>query len=108
MAKPWLTALVILTSSVAGAGAGPSPERQQQLLYLLRQDCGSCHGMTLKGGLGPPLLPLALADRDDAQLVDTILQGRAGTPMPPWAFEISPGEAGWLVERLKKGLADDH
>jgi cytochrome c55X len=107
MARPWLAGLVILMLSGAGARAQPPAERQQQLLYLLRQDCGSCHGMTLKGGLGPPLMPAALADRGDALLVDTILRGRPGTPMPPWAFEISPAEAGWLVEQLKEGLPDD-
>jgi cytochrome c55X len=107
MVRPWLAALVILASTAANAGSVPSSERQHQLLYLLRQDCGSCHGMTLKGGLGPPLLPAALADRADALLVDTILNGRAGTPMPPWAFEIGPAEAGWLVEQLKEGLPDD-
>jgi len=34
-----------------------SAERQTELLYLLKQDCGSCHGMTLQGGLGSSLLP---------------------------------------------------
>ncbi len=32
-----------------------STQRQQELLHLLKHDCGSCHGMTLKGGLGPDL-----------------------------------------------------
>ena len=88
--------------------AEPPQGRQQELLYRLRQDCGSCHGMTLKGGLGPPLLPADLARKDDAALIDTILRGRPGTPMPPWAFEISAAEAGWLVGQLKAGLADAH
>ncbi len=86
--------------------AEPSQGRQQELIYRLRQDCGSCHGMTLKGGLGPPLLPADLAGKDDAALIDTILHGRPGTPMPPWDFEISAAEAGWLVGQLKEGLAD--
>ena len=34
-----------------------------KLVALVREDCGSCHGRTLKGGLGPPLLPEALAGR---------------------------------------------
>jgi mono/diheme cytochrome c family protein len=38
---------------------GPVPAaldtaRQAELLHLLKHDCGSCHGMTRKGGLGPP------------------------------------------------------
>jgi cytochrome c55X len=101
-----LAAMTIATSISSHGLAGPPPGRQQELLYRLRQDCGSCHGMTLKGGLGPPLLPAVLAGKDDATLVDTILNGRPGTPMPPWEFEISAAEAEWLVGELKKGVAD--
>ena len=43
------------------AGLGDLPrERTAALSYLVRQDCGSCHGMTLKGGLGQSLRPAAL------------------------------------------------
>ncbi len=98
---------VMVAALISGqALAAPSQERQAELLYRLRQDCGSCHGLTLKGGLGPPLLPADLAGKNDAALIATILQGRPGTPMPPWAFEISAAEAGWLVGQLKEGLAD--
>lgn len=90
----------------ADLGAEPEAARQAELLHRLRHDCGSCHGMTLKGGLGPPLLPEVLAGRDDDELVDVILHGRPGTPMPPWDFEISDEEAAWLVQKLKKGLDD--
>jgi cytochrome c55X len=86
----------------AAAGAPPA-QRQAELVDLLHQDCGSCHGMTLKGGLGPPLLAAALADKPLDLLVDTILHGRPGTPMPPWAGEISGEEAAWLARRLHDG-----
>jgi cytochrome c55X len=77
------------------------PERQAALSELLRQDCGSCHGMTLKGGLGPALLPEALAGKSDALLIETILNGRPGTAMPPWRGFFSPDEAAWLVRQLR-------
>ena len=64
--------------------AAPSPERRRELVHLVRQDCGSCHGMTLQGGLGPPLTPAALRDRPVDSMVATIYGGRPGTPMPPW------------------------
>lgn len=102
-----LAAMSITTLISGHTLAEPPHGRQQELLYRLRQDCGSCHGMTLKGGLGPPLLPADLAAKDDAALIDTILRGRPGTPMPPWDFEISAAEAGWLVGQLKEGVADD-
>jgi cytochrome c55X len=61
--------------------------------------------MTLKGGLGPSLLPEALAGKDEADLAAIVLHGVPGTPMPPWGIEISPAEAAWFVARLKQGLA---
>ena len=59
------------------ARAEVDASRQIELMYLIRQDCGSCHGMTLKGGLGPSLLPDALSGKPSELLVSTILEGRA-------------------------------
>ena len=83
------------------AAAEPAPSRQQALLNLLKQDCGACHGLKLTGGLGPPLLPTDLNGKSDEMLIDTILNGRRGTAMPPWQRFISRDEAAWLVGRLK-------
>ena len=88
------------------AADGPSSARQQELLHLLRHDCGSCHGMTLKGGLGPPLRPERLVGRSDEELVTTIMQGVPDTPMPPWGVELERREVEWLVRQLKTGLDD--
>ncbi|WP_328591519.1 c-type cytochrome [Methylotetracoccus oryzae] len=76
-------------------------ERQQQLLNLLKQDCGSCHGLQFKGGLGPPLLPEALSGKPDSTLIDTIVNGRPGTAMPPWRGFLTADEAAWLVNQLR-------
>lgn len=77
--------------------------RQAELLYLLKHDCGSCHGMTRKGGLGPPLLPGNLRDRPQLLLVNTVLEGRRGTPMPPWRGQLTEPEVRWLVDVLREG-----
>jgi cytochrome c55X len=79
-------------------------ERQTALMNLLKQDCGSCHGLTLKGGLGPALLPQDLQGKSDAMLIGTILDGRPGTPMPPWKPELNRDDARWLVEQLRQGV----
>ncbi len=108
----WLKAIFLVAgvglaaASVASARATEaiSAERQSDLLYLVRQDCGSCHGMTLKGGLGPGLLPVHLKDKPNDFLVDIILDGVAQTPMPPWRPLLAPDEAAWIVTQLKKGL----
>ena len=94
-----LTLLAMTTAASAAIGA----EREAALMNLLKQDCGSCHGLTMKGGLGPALLPAPLADKDDALLIETILDGRPGTPMPPWRHELSAEEAAWLVRTLRAG-----
>lgn len=88
----------------ADAAGDPDPARQAELTRLVRQDCGSCHGMTLKGGLGKPLLPENLHQRDAAELADVIMEGLAGTPMPPWKSLITRADAVWIASRLKEGF----
>jgi cytochrome c55X len=98
-----LFAPVFLSCLFTVVAAAPDTQRQAELLYLLKHDCGSCHGMTRKGGLGPPLLPEALSDRPQLLLVNTVLDGRSGTPMPPWRGQLTEPEAQWLVEVLRRG-----
>lgn len=96
-------ALGLGTVHAAFAGA-PSAERQADLLNLVQQDCGSCHGLTMNGGLGPKLLPETLNGKNDEGLAAIVLDGVPETPMPPWRFELTPDEALWIVWRLKSGL----
>lgn len=88
------------------AAAEPDAARQRELLHLLRHDCGSCHGLTLKGGLGPALLPDDLAGRPEEGLVQIVLDGVPGRPMPPWRGLLPEDEVAWLVARLMEGIGD--
>ncbi|GLQ30900.1 c-type cytochrome [Litoribrevibacter albus] len=81
-------------------------ERQQELDHLLKQDCGSCHGMTLKGGLGPALTEEAMAEKPKQYLFDTIFFGREALAMPPWEGLLSEDEIWWIVDRLKNGESE--
>lgn len=78
-------------------------ERQNQLTHMVKQDCGSCHGMTLKGGLGPALLIENLQNKPILFIQNTILYGRPGTAMPPWKNLLTEQEALWIAEQLKLG-----
>ena len=91
----------------AALAADPSaiaPERRGQLVRMVHQDCGSCHGMQLTGGLGPALTPEALADKPADVLAATILHGRPGTPMPGWRAMLSEAEAHWIAAQLAAGF----
>lgn len=85
----------------------PDPERYRELVHVVRQDCGSCHGLTLKGGLGPALTVEALADKPAEGLVATIMGGRPGTPMPPFRGIVTEAEAEWIVDQLMRGFPPD-
>lgn len=115
-------ALALLMGAGAGAGeaavpvaqvaqeapaAEPAAPRRQALVRMVRQDCGSCHGMQLTGGLGPALTREALADKSTEGLAITIYQGRLGTPMPGWRTMLSEPEAQWIAERLVAGFPQE-
>ena len=95
----WLALSLVLAWPVF-AGEGISADRERELRNLLIQDCGSCHGLTMKGGLGPALLPERLRTMPADYLTAVILHGRPGTAMPPWSSLLSPAEARWMAERL--------
>jgi len=81
--------------------------RITELTDLLLQDCGSCHGMTMKGGLGPALTPQALKNRSREVIRLTISNGRPGTPMPPWNKILTKQEINWIVNTLYEGVKDE-
>ena len=90
----------VLNAAILPAAAELSGERQQQLIHLLRHDCGSCHGMTLKGGLGPSLLPGQIRSSDPDYLHQIISHGVPGTAMPPWQPLLSGDDINFLVDTL--------
>ena len=90
-----LMALLSAGSSVA--------EDSRRLEHVVKQDCGSCHGLTMKGGLGKPLTPEALAGVDQQTIASIILDGVPGTAMPPWRPLLAESEALWIANYLKGG-----
>ena len=91
--------------AIAGnAPAAPDTGRRQALVRMVRQDCGSCHGMRLTGGLGPALTAEALTAKPPEYLQAVILHGIPGTPMPPWSAMLTAPEAQWIAQQLFQGF----
>lgn len=95
-------ACVLLLTCCSQAIADITLERQEELRHMLLHDCGSCHGMTMKGGLGPALTAESLGNRTLAALEATVTYGRPGTPMPPFKGILKTEDIQWLVQLLKE------
>ncbi|NMT62128.1 cytochrome c [Marinobacter orientalis] len=86
-----------------GGDNGDSSSEQARLTNLVIQDCGSCHGLTLRGGLGPPLRPQDLGHLPVEAIAAIVSEGVPGSAMPPWKPLLSPEEIHWISEQLKSG-----
>ena len=62
--------------------------------------------MTLKGGLGSPLLKSALEGKNSVYLQQVISNGIPGTPMPPWKSILSKSDIKWIVRQLQNGMPE--
>lgn len=89
------TAVLVATSALAADVIDPNALRR-----LVHQDCGSCHGLSLKGGLGPDLRSDTLQHYNPEILTGVILDGIPDTAMPPWRPLISEEEAEWIARYL--------
>ena len=92
--------LLLVPAALVAAGE-PTPERQGELIHLLRHDCGSCHGLTLKGGLGRAITPELMQHYERDDLRDIILDGIPGTAMPPWRPLMTESDALWIADYLR-------
>lgn len=108
---PWFFALsCLLHAGFATAQtppptpAEPSAERQARLIRMVRQDCGSCHGIQLTGGLGPALTRELMAEIPHDTLFAVIYNGRPGTAMPGWKTMLSEADAHWIARQLQQGF----
>lgn len=108
---PALVAAFCLLGASAAFSQGAAPDvgrdRQTQLIRMVRQDCGSCHGIQLTGGLGPALTRDRMADFPLDSLFSTIYHGRPGTPMPGWKTMMSEADARWIAIQLQSGFPLD-
>ncbi len=96
-----LSSFAALVAAGALARAPVTAAGEKQLERLVIQDCGSCHGLTMKGGLGRPLTAEALDGQDAEAVAGIILDGIPGTAMPGWRPLLSEQDALWIARYLK-------
>ncbi|MEY3219404.1 MAG: Cytochrome c55X precursor NirC [Pseudomonadota bacterium] len=92
--------LFLIITTIANALSTP---RQIELKSFLEQDCGSCHGMTLQGGLGTPLTSEALINKTNDYLKTIILYGKPNTAMPAWKSLLTEEEVDFIIQMLRQG-----
>lgn len=98
-----MRSLVLLLLSVCASHATEiTAPRAAELKNMVLQDCGSCHGLTRKGGLGPDIRAKTLAGYEPAGLAVIIKHGIDDTAMPPWGPLLSDNEINWIAEYLLK------
>lgn len=105
--KRWSALALVALSATAAAESSRQEVDARELVRLVRQDCGSCHGMTLQGGLGVPLTREALVNQSVDALTIIILYGKEGTAMPPWKTLLTEAQARWIAERLLEGFPEE-
>jgi cbb3-type cytochrome c oxidase subunit III len=92
---------ILLISSVA-LQAGPAPDAGGD---LFKQKCAMCHGADGKGyaALKTPDFtdPKVQASLTDAQIIETIKNGRPGTAMPPFKDSLSDDQIASLVKYIR-------
>ncbi len=118
-----LTAMSTLADSSPSPGAGGSAATGTTALpgdptkgeSLYGQNCATCHGSSLGGGIGPALNPIQKLPGVDnplspAFLIDTITNGRkpaSGAVMPDWKDKLSGQDikdlAAFIIQRNREG-----
>lgn len=94
---------LLCAGGTAGSSDGIGSKRASELERLVRHDCGSCHGMSLKGGLGPDIRPDRWVGVPEDVIAAIVLDGLPGTAMPPWRPLLSDADARWIAFYLKGG-----
>ncbi len=99
-----LSVQLLLTATASALSHGQTERSPDELMHLLKQDCGSCHGMRMKGGLGPELTKDKMEQLGVGGIYAVVKYGRPGTAMPPWSAILSDNEIEYIAKQLVKGV----
>jgi len=98
--------LLSIASANLSAQSQLTEEKRSSLRHLLKQDCGSCHGMRLTGGLGPELTSDTMSKLGAKNIFTVVKYGRPGTAMPPWRAILNDNEIEFIAEQLVVGVEE--
>src|SRR5579872_5957266 len=94
-----LFAIFAVLPAMLFTAQGPHPSHIETGHQLFQKNCSACHGAEAKGGRGPDLTTGRWKwGSTDAAILQNILSGIPGTPMPAFPMPEDDGRAivGWL------------
>lgn len=68
---------------------------------MFEKECQGCHGPNHEGGVGSDLRPAVIDKKNAYTLSEVILNGRAGTAMPPFSEKMTKDDADKMVDYLQ-------
>ncbi|MDX9813854.1 MAG: cytochrome D1 domain-containing protein [Sulfurimonadaceae bacterium] len=68
---------------------------------IFEKECQGCHGPNHEGGVGSDLRPAVIGKKNSSDLAAIILNGKAGTAMPPFKSTFTQTDADKMVDYLQ-------
>lgn len=88
-------AIAVVASGLAADTSAMDVEK------VFEKECQGCHGPNHEGGVGSDLRPAVTAKKNAYELAAVILNGKAGTAMPPFKDKFSKADADKMVDYLQ-------
>ena len=94
---------LVITAAILAAASSSlfADTSSMDVEKMFVKECQGCHGPNHEGGVGSDLRPSQITKKNSYVLAETILNGRAGTAMPPFANKMNKGDADKMVDYLQ-------
>ena len=94
---------LVITATILAAASSSllADTSSMDVEKMFVKECQGCHGPNHEGGVGSDLRPSQITKKNSYVLAEAILNGRAGTAMPPFANKMNKGDADKMVDYLQ-------